>query len=196
MKDNFRLKPQKFWSISLTKGAKMDKYQQENGIRYARYSLEVDLLCLGERMRASTFRPCLKVFTTTSLVGALNARFPAHYRPFVASARFISFRAESLVYSPRDRVHNVSKVPLQIEYLADVKAEMHLQLNDFTCKEMPEEFELQLGGMKSSGFGRCRVTLEETSIDPGNPEVGDLAVRCLHDQKALEQWGFRNVIHP
>lgn len=172
----------------------MDKTTTLNGKAFLHYKLESDLLCLGERIRGSIFRPCLDVFTYTGLVGALKARFPHPYRPIHAVGRFINKKRQMLTFSPRDRACETSVVPLQIEYLSDVEAELYVELNDFTST-WPEQFILRLGAMKSKGFGECRIT-KIGEVKPAEPTCGRLAVRLPDDQKVLEAVGVSKVKAP
>ncbi len=172
----------------------MDKTTAVNGRSFLRYQLEADLLCLGERIRGSVFRPCLDVFTYTGLVGALKARFPHPYRRIHAVGRFVDKRRQMLVFSPRDRAREVSAVPLEIEYLSDVRAELHVEHNDFTAT-WPDQFILRLGAMKSKGFGECRVT-KLGEVRPGDPKPGKLGMRVPHDAEVLEALGVAEVRAP
>ncbi|MER3462889.1 MAG: hypothetical protein C4342_07945, partial [Armatimonadota bacterium] len=130
----------------------MDKYQKENGRRYRKYGFTSKLLCIGDRMRGSVFRPCLDVLPATTLEGALRDRFPRPDRCVYAIGRFTKMQKDSLVYSPRDRVAGVSKVPIQTEVLADVEAEVYILLNDWTV-EYPKQFSMRMGAMRAQGCG-------------------------------------------
>lgn len=171
----------------------MDKYESQNGRKYAVYELTSEALCLGERMRASTYRPCLKVFGNVGLEGAFRAQFPHPDRRVFAMGRMESFRIESLVYSPRDRSLGISKVPLEIEFLARVRAKVWVRLNDWTIR-WPEQFEIALGGMRTSGFGRCTLVRLPREVDAGNPAPGTLCGRMLDDAATRAAFGIRNVV--
>ncbi|MCX8052388.1 MAG: hypothetical protein N3B12_01140 [Armatimonadetes bacterium] len=172
----------------------MDKTTTLNGKSFLHYQLKADLLCLGERIRGGIFRPCLEVFTYTGLAGALKSRFPHPYRSIHAVGRFRHKSRHILVFSPRDRGREVSAVPLEIEYLADVEADLYVQLNDFTAT-WPDHFTLRLGAMKSKGFGECRVD-KIGEVKPGEPKYGKLAVRLPDDPVVLEALGVMEVKAP
>ena len=176
----------------------MDKTSIENP-GFLHYRLEADTLCLGERIRGGLFRPCLKVFTYTALVGALKARFPHPFRKIHAIGRFLrdgpnANLLESITFSPRDRSREVSIVPLIIEYLANVKVEVFILKNDFTIS-FPEHFTLHLGAMKSKGFGQCRMS-RIGELPRSNPKPGVLAARIPDSQQVLEAFGVLKVISP
>lgn len=172
----------------------MDKTTSQNGRSFLRYKLEANLLCMGERIRGSIFRPCLDVFTYTALVGALKARFPHPTRRIHAVGRFINKRRDMLVFSPRDRGRGVSVVPLEIEYLTDVEADLFVEHNDFTAT-WPEAFILRLGAMKSKGFGECRIS-KTGEYKPEEPQEGKLAIRIPDDEKVKQALGLAGVRSP
>jgi hypothetical protein len=165
---------------------------------FIKYRLEADTLCFGERIRGALFRPCSKVFRYTSLVGALKSWFGGD-GPIHAVARFVQElpdvnKTETLSFAPQDRGRAISTVPLEIEYLSDVRAEVFVLKNDFTTT-WPKEFTLSMGAMKSKGFGRCRFAyLEE--IGYSQPQKGTLGVRIPEDDDVKMAFGVRNVLVP
>lgn len=176
----------------------MDKTSIENP-GFLHYWLEADTLCLGERIRAGTFRPCINVFTYTALVGAFKTRFPHPYRKIHAVGRFIHNKdntnlREIMTFSPRDRGREVSVVPLEIEYIVNVQAEVFVFKNDFTIT-WPDEFTMYLGAMKSKGFGHCRMKKIGT-VPRRNPTPGILAVRMPEDPALYEAFNIRKVVSP
>lgn len=176
----------------------MDK-TAEKGRCYARYRLECDLLCLGEPTRGGVFHPCAKVFSYTALIGALKARFPHPTRRIHAAAKFTdkdpdANRPSILTFAPRERAVDISAVPLQIEHLVNVTAEMFVLENDFTV-QWPESFQFALGALKSKGFGQMRAEKID-EVKGGNPQQGELAVRLPIDKTVLEAFDLRNQIRP
>lgn len=176
----------------------MDKTSIENP-GFLHYRLEADALCLGERIRLGLFRPCLDVFTYTGLVGALKARFPHPYRRLHAVGRFLRDEPgvnvrEIMTFSPRDRQREVSVIPLEIEYLANVRAEVFILKNDFTVN-FPTRFTMRLGAMKSKGFGQCQMSRID-HVPFSTPQDGLLAVRIPDDPQAHNEIGVRKVQSP
>lgn len=171
----------------------MDKTIESEGRKYLKYGLTADMLCIGERMRASSYRRCLEVFPCTTLEGAFKARFPHPDRIVYAAAKFIRKpKKELLVYSPRDRVMNSSKVPLQIEYLTNVNAEVYVLKNDWT-RQFPREFEMQIGAMRPQGFGRCQLRFIQ-EVEGSSPRLGVLAVRMQLNEGIKDAFAVRQVI--
>jgi len=165
------------------------------------YELTAETLCLGERIRAGVFRPCLRVFTSTALAGALKARFPHPNRSIHCVARFRGgidrdgFNVPNLLtFSPRDRAIDSSTIPLEIEFLSNVRAEACLAKNDLT-RTWPAEFDLYLGAMKSKGFGHCRLRrIDEIPLP--SPQRGRLICRIPDTDDLKNIFGIRNVIAP
>jgi hypothetical protein len=165
---------------------------------FLRYKLTATTLSLGERLRAGLFRPCARVFRYSALAGAFKDRFgtPA---PIHAVARFVGSqlgrnRVETLSFAPRDRSQRLSVVPLEIEYLANVSAEVFV-LRTVETAAWPKSFHMSMGAMRSKGFGRCQLRFAE-EVTCGRPEVGNLCVRVPDTKDVLAVFGIRNVLAP
>lgn len=173
----------------------MDRYETKNGRQYRKYEVTADLLCVGDRMRGSVFRPCLDVLPATTLEGALRERFPRPDRCVFPIGRILEARREALIYSPRDRVAGVSKVPIQTEYLTDVKAVVFIRLNDWTEK-FDEEFSMCMGAMRAKGFGWTKWRMAEDKIEAGPPVQGKLYSRIPDVDKWKNAFGVVEVKSP
>jgi len=178
----------------------MDKASSQKK-EFLHYQLTADTLCLGERIRGSIFRPCLNVFTYTALVGALKERFPHPYRTLHAAGRFVSDslgvnQRQIMTFSPRDRGREVSILPLEIEFISSVKAEVFIYKNDFTLNEIPKQFIMHLGAMKSKGFGQCKMEFQGTISFDESPREGELCVRIPEDPVILTDMGIHNIRAP
>lgn len=163
---------------------------------FLRYHLRAETLCLGERIRGGVFRSCSPVFRYTSLSGALtNALGTAS--PVHAVARFLPGnsgfnRFETLTFAPHDRSRFISVIPLQIEYFANVNAELFIaKMNDSV--RYPPMLQFSMGAMRSKGFGRCEIEFEK-EVTCGNPSRGRLCVRLPDTQDVKTVFGVRNVL--
>jgi len=158
------------------------------------YDLRAGALHLGERPKGNLFKPCLRTIPFSAISGALSHRFG------VSPLRAVGYledsvgcnRLELLTYAPRDRVCGLSKIPLQVEYLADVRGKV-LIVADEPARGIPERFELALGGMRSRGFGRAEFSFLEKRAS-GDVQLGRLRVRVPEEEKA--RFGIRNVVRP
>lgn len=169
-----------------------------DGHTFLHYELTAETLCLGERLRGGLFRPCARVFRYSSLVGALKASFGGS-DTIHATARFQpggpgTNRMEILSLAPHDRGLGLSAVPLEIEYLSNVRAEVFILKTDHTVR-WPRSFCLSMGAMKSKGFGRCQLKfIDEVSCQ--TPKAGELCVRLPDVPSIREALGIRTVLAP
>jgi len=157
-----------------------------------------ETLCLGERLRGGLFRPCARVFRYSTLVGALKAHFELS-SPIQATARFLpggpdTNRMEILSFGPLDRGRGLSEVPLEIEYLSNVNAEVFILKTGETV-HWPRRFSLSMGAMKSKGFGRCQLNFKD-EVSCQTPAIGELCVRLPDVESIREVFGIRNVLAP
>jgi hypothetical protein len=153
------------------------------------YELTAAALHLGERAKGNLFKPCLRTIPFSAITGALNRHFgSANDGEGEGTLKAVGFlneavnrnRIELLTYSPRDRVREVSKIPLQVEFLTDVLATVLVVASD-AASRLPERFELTLGGLRSHGFGRAELKLRERR-PTGDPRQGILRVRLPEEE--------------
>jgi hypothetical protein len=162
------------------------------------YDLTARALYLGERAKGNLFKPCLHTIPYSAITGALNRHFAdgGHGDPIKAVGflenRVGHNRAELLTYSPRDRVAENSKIPLQVEFLTDVVATVVVVDSEATRK-LPERFSITLGGMRSHGFGEAELKLREKR-PATNPAPGLLRVRLPEEE--AESFGIIKVQTP
>ena len=149
------------------------------------YELTAKALHLGERAKGNVFKPCLRTIPFSAISGALNHYFGA-WRGKTEEPSGIKAvgyldgaaghnRIELMTYAPRDRVSSVSKIPLQVEFLADVRATVLVVAND-AAESLAKRFQIALGGMRSHGFGRAELQFRERRA-AGSPRLGSLRVR-------------------
>ncbi len=145
-------------------------------MRFLEYILTADTLCLGERIKGGIFRPCVRTIPYSQISGALRQYFgnqDIHATGYLDEDREHN-QFDYLIYSPRDRILGISKVPLQIEYLTNVLGKVFVLENDFTI-QLPKEFTISMGAFRSKGLGRCRLIqqsiLEDKSVKPGKLNV-------------------------
>ena len=164
----------------------------EAEVEFLRYRLDAETLCFGERQKEALFRPTSEVFRYSSLVGALKSVFgESDGNPIHAVGRFRHKPARQMLgYAPRDRGRLISTVPLEIEYLTNVQAEVFVLKNSFT-QTWPREFSLSIGAMKSKGFGRCRLTREgEVQYSRSSIRKGELVVRVPDNEEVKSVFGI------
>lgn len=163
-------------------------------MKFWEYRLEADALYLGERPKGEIFKPCIRTIPFSQITGALNRAFGRRERDFKAAGYLVSHadhnQPRHLIYSPRERVGNYSKVPLQVEYLSQVLGKVFILANA-AAQDLPEKFGLHLGGMRSRGFGRCRLTRINEHVHE-RPETGRLMTRIPISE--LDAFGITEVV--
>lgn len=140
-------------------------------MKFIEYKLTSDILSLGERAKGGIVKPCVKTIPYSQISGALRKKFNITDLNTIHAVGYLveedGFnQSDFLIYSPRDRSTEISKIPLQIEYLQNVLAKIYVVENDVT-KNLPSEFNICMGSMRSKGFGKC--WLKNKSIIDINP---------------------------
>lgn len=149
-------------------------------MRLYEYRLSSPALCLGDRLKAGLFRPCdTRTIRYSAITGALRQLLPGE----VHAAGYILSDPPDVrlwVYAPRDRGAGISKLPITVQYLANVVGQIYLIPGDTAP---PASLEFSMGALKSHGFGRCQMTLLGL-VEP--PRVrGRLRTRLPEDVASL-----------
>lgn len=161
---------------------------------FIEYSIHADALYIGERMKGSIFKPCIKTISFSQISGALNTKFGrTDFKAVGILNEDAEFnRIDYLTYSPRDRNSGISKIPLQIEFLTNVSGSVFIFENE-ASNNLPAEFEIFLGGLKSKGFGRCRLKFSGNITDLASRQ-GILNVRLPLEEK--DTFNIRKILKP
>jgi len=175
---------------------------------FFRFSFRSDCLCIGERMKKGTFRPCIEVLPCSSVMGMLISYLgwqqpTADERlPICAVGGKIDGRREILTFSPNDLGRNVAKLPLTVEYLAGASGEFFVkksrifQAPEFFIARLEKTRRFALGALKSRGFGRCEITNVATCEAKIVEMEGTLKSRIYADPDFLAALGIREIIKP
>jgi hypothetical protein len=145
---------------------------------FTEFDLYSDALCMGERTKGGLFRPCARTIRYSQISGALRKKFgrdEIHAAGYLVEGNGWN-SIEYLVYSPRDKVRAVSKIPLQVEFLTNVHGKVYILEDDFTAN-LPQEFEIHMGALISKGFGRCRLRKRRQGIEDKPITLGTLKTR-------------------
>jgi len=151
-------------------------------MKFIEYELTSDLLCMGERVKGGVVKPCAKTIRYSQISGALRRKFGVeNLNTIHAVGHLVKDREHNkssfLIYSPRDRALELSKIPLQVEYLSDVLGKVFILENDFT-RNFPDEIIIQMGGLISKGFGKCKLRkIGINEVTEENKSIGLLNVR-------------------
>jgi hypothetical protein len=154
-------------------------------MRFIEFDLYSDALCMGERIKGGLLRPCAKTIRYSQISGALRQkfgveRFGAQKEKIHAAGYLVEGngynKVDYLIYSPRDKARAISKVPLQIEFLTNVRGKVYVLENEFTANNLPEKFDIFMGAFISKGFGLCTLTKRKFAEDKP-VELGTLKTR-------------------
>lgn len=166
-----------------------------------------DCLYLGERIKKGTFKPAISprgrrykqrnILSDTlpvpysTITGALRALL-GEKDDIHAIGKMTEFQVEYLSIAPYDNALNAAKLPITIEYLSDVIGEIYVKKTDNLPPLQFLEAGFVMGGMKSKGFGTCKVK----SITEYEPTIikqeGRFLSRIYYDNEIMEHFGIRN----
>lgn len=141
-------------------------------MRIFEYQILSSTLCIGEPIVRGTYRRCVKhVIPYSTVTGCLRLLFSTQSmnwydesNPIHACGFITNSTIQTIVGSPEDRVLGTSKLPIQTEFLSDVKGQVYILLeSDLT---IPSVFTAALGALKSKGFGATKFQLNREIINP------------------------------
>jgi len=163
-------------------------------VRFIEFDLYSDALCMGERTKGGLLRPCCRTIRYSQISGALRKKFGVgdiHAAGYLVDGNGYN-RTDYLIYSPRERVRGVSKVPLQVEFLTNVRGKVYALEND-SAANFPDRFVVHMGAFISKGFGLCKLR-KMAVVEAEPPAKGILRTRIPLDK--LDTFNVRRVIKP
>lgn len=161
-------------------------------MEFIEYEITSDILCMGERIKKGTFRPCITTIPYSQITGALKATLGKEVHATGCLTQDGEHNnVEYLTYSPRDRSTEISKLPLTIQILTNVLGRVFIVMNNSV--ELPNQLSLIMGALKSKGMGRCKLKKIREIKNPATKR-GTLNTRIPFDLK--EKFGIKNVVKP
>jgi hypothetical protein len=163
-------------------------------MEFMEYRVNADALYLGERPKGNVFKPCIKTIPFSQISGALSRKFGSNNLKAVGYLTGNSDfnQTNYLIYSPRDRNSNISKIPLQVEFLVNVLGKVYVLKNE-DSKVLPDKFEIIMGGLKSKGFGKCLLS-KERDVDGEEIKRGVLNVRIPIEE--TDSFNIKSILKP
>ncbi len=163
-------------------------------VRFWEYKLEAETLCLGERVKKATFRPTLLTIPSTQATGAIRAatdRADLWAIGYLEEDYLRQPLVERVVYAPRDKGTDISKLPLEVQVLRDVRARMFVRAEG----DQPpfQRLNLTLGAFRSKGIGRASLLLNGHEVSL-KVEEGELKSRIPEQDLAMV--GIETVMKP
>lgn len=158
--------------------------------------------CIGERIKKGTFRPCLtEAIPCSSIVGALRARLGIGYdRELIAVGYIDRFdRTDYAVTAPSDVALGTVKAPapITVQFLTGVVGRVFVDVSDEAVRDDLEregrEFEISIGALKSTGYGRC---LLRRLPDAVHVDMIEGKLRSRIPEKLKDRFGIAEVTKP
>jgi len=158
------------------------------------YKITAEALYLGERPKGNIFKPCIRTIPFSQISGALNRAFGSTSIKAVGclTEHPDCNQTQYLTYSPRDRGSDISKVPLQVEFLVNVLGKVYVLRNE-DSSVLPDRLGISMGGLRSKGFGSC-LLVKEREIEGTEVAPGLLNVRIPMEE--TESFNIRSILRP
>lgn len=123
-------------------------------MRFHKYQLTSERLCIGERTKGGRYKPSAKTLRYSQICGALKHRFGIRN---VHAVGFLErFKVEYLSYTLKDRSSDISKIPLRVEVLTNVAGTVYISEGSIP-RDKEQSFDMVTGAMTSKGLGDCRL---------------------------------------
>jgi hypothetical protein len=163
--------------------------------RFWEYKLKAEILCLGERVKKATFRPSVRTIPSTQISGALRAVLGREVWAigYFDEDYLKAPKVRHMVHAPRDVATGVSKIPLIVEVLEDVRGRVFIEAWAEEPEAEHQRIELVLGAFRSKGLGHCTLCYSPRPVDT-DVRQGKLLSRLLEEEK--EKVGIEEVIKP
>lgn len=172
-----------------------------------------NLIYIGERIKKGTFKPSISPIATkykgktrtegilpipcSTAIGAIRS-LVGEKNGIYAIGKIMRYEKGYMTVSPYDTALNTSKLPITIEYLANVEGEIFIKKNEsFNSLDLIKN-EIYLGGLKSKGFGRCEIV----SVNEFEPKKimgeGIFVSRIYYEEEILKQFAItrENILKP
>lgn len=175
------------------------------------FDLMAKMVCIGERIKKGTHRPCVLTIPCSTVTGALADC--TGLNDIVAVGYFVNQRPlkkKMAVFSPQHSVAGTSKLPLTAEYLEDEHGKVFIMQNetvkapDTIIQALPKADEqahgvatFTMGALKSKGFGTCMLR-SAGNLGERDLEIvqGSLKSRIYDDESYRNLFGITDVVKP
>jgi len=167
-------------------------------VSFWEYELTAEALHIGERLKKGTFRPLVPALSFNGKdywpipysagVGALREYLGLAWDTSIhAAGYFIEGDVEEMIVAPRDNVTGVAKLPITVQYLARARGKLFVFVDGHT-RDLPESFEMAMGGLRYKGFGLCRLKRAGKEPLEGQRKEGILLTRI--PEEVMDTFGI------
>lgn len=126
-------------------------------MRFLKYQLTSERLCLGERTKGGRYKPSIETIRYSQICGALKHRFGMDKIHAIGSLEKSEYKKEYLSYTLKNRATDISKIPLRVEFLINIKGTVYISAESIPT-EWESSFDIVMGAMISKGFGDCKLS--------------------------------------
>ena len=173
--------------------------------KFVKIIFSAECLYLGERIKKGTFKPSISPQGKRyKQGGVLTGVLPVPYSTITGAFRSLlgeeseihalgkmtKYKVEYMSIAPYDSALIAAKLPITVEYLSDVEGEVYVKKTDNLPSLQSVESGFAIGGMKSKGFGACKVV----SIKEFEPKIieqeGRFLSRIYYDDEIMGHFGI------
>jgi hypothetical protein len=163
----------------------------------------IALICIGERVKKGTFRPCIETLPFSTISGALRRYYG---RDDVNAVGFFDgpLTKTRIENSANNREAGVADLQLTTEVLVNPRGKVYVvakseDIDLLDTLGADETIALCLGALKSKGFGRCRlrrISVRRVTDPEGEKRFGELRTRIPEENAELFGIRSQDVIKP
>lgn len=166
-----------------------------------------DCLYIGERIKKGTFKPSISPQGLRfKRGGIISGILPLPYSTATGALRSIlgwgseihaigimkRYEVEYMTIAPYDNALSSAKLPITVEYLRDIEGEIYIEKTQALPSLQPLEPGFIMGGMKSKGFGTCKVKSITEYKPKVIPQAGRFISRIYYDNEIMGHFGIRS----
>ena len=119
------------------------------------YDFFSERLCIGERVKGGTYKPCAQVLPYSKIRGSFKEYAGVEVDGFGIITSISN--TGHITISPRDRLTDTARLPIKVMYLEGVTGKVFIREDRGLYYCLEKEFSFFMGGLKMKGFGRSRV---------------------------------------
>jgi len=177
--------------------------------KFVKIIFTADCLYLGERIKKGTFKPAISprgkrykqgnILPDTlpvpysTITGALRALF-GELTDIHAIGKMTKYNVEYMSIAPFDSALIAAKLPITVEYMTDITGEIYVkQTNNLPSLQILNSG-FVMGGMKSKGFGSCKVIFIDKDYQPKIIEQErKFLSRIYYDDEIMKHFGISSA---
>jgi hypothetical protein len=175
--------------------------------KFFKINFTSECIYLGERIKKGTFKPSIspqgkrykqgRILTGilpvpySTITGALRSLL-GEDAEIHAIGKMTKYNVEYMSIAPYDSALVAAKLPITVEYLSNVAGEVYVKKTDTLPSLQAVASGFVMGGMKSKGFGACKVGSINEEYQPKIIEQeGRFLSRIYYDDAVMGMFGIQ-----